>query len=360
VLPLVDFNDLPYSALATNTVSFRVDMTAQQFAGNFNAGVGDTVSLRGDFNNWSAGVNLTNNPSAGNTNVYGGTIVVVNSLNAPVNYKFTYTTGLGETYEGPGLKWSTPDGGPPFHNRVYNVQVGATVLPVIYFDDVSTSDLLPADTTVTFAVDMNGAVGTDSHVFNAGAGDIVFINGDFAGWYPWYGGVNPADAPPQYQLFEQGGGIYTNSFLLPKGTTLNRNYRYGMGYDNGSGVHGAIDNDTAGSVNRTRVVRKTATGSYVMAVDKFGSQYSEPFFNPIAKGDGQLQAGPAAGGAVPVKWLGRPGAHLQSSASLAGPWTDHLATDGATWTSGVSSTNGFVSVTNWPATGNQYFRLKYQ
>jgi hypothetical protein len=360
VLPLVDFNDLPYTALATNTVAFRVDMTAQQFAGNFNPGAGDTVSLRGDFNNWSAGVHLTNNPSAPNTNVYSGTIVVVNSLNAPVNYKFTYTTGLGENYEGPGLKWSTPDGGPPYHNRVYNVQAGATVLSVIYFDDVSTSDLLPADTTVTFAVDMNGAVGTDSHVFNAGAGDIVFINGDFAGWYPWYGGVNPADAPPQYQLFAQGGGIYTNSFLLPKGTTLNRNYRYGMGYDNGSGVHGALDNDTAGSVNRTRVVRQTATGSYAMPVDKFGSQYSEPFFNPLAQGDGQLQAGPASGGAVPVKWLGRPGAHLQSSANLAGPWTDHPATDGATWTSGVSSTNGFVSTTNWPATGNQYFRLKYQ
>jgi hypothetical protein len=359
VLPLVDFNDLPYSALATNTISFRVDMSGQAFAGNFNAGNGDTVSLRGDFNNWSAGVPLTNNPAAPNTNVYGGTIVVTNSLNAPVNYKFTYTTGSGETYEGPQPKWSTPDGGPPYHNRVYNVQVGSTVLPVINFDDLNKSDLLPVDTLVTFSVDMNGAVGTDGHTFNAGAGDTVFVNGDFAGWYPWYGGVNPADAPAQYQMFLQAGGIYTNSFLLPKGSVVNRHYRYGMGYDNGGGLHGAYDDDTAGSVDRTRVVRTTATGAYVMPVDKFGAQYSEPFFAPLAKGDGQLQATSPSAGSVSVKWLGRPGAHLQSSSSLTGPWTDLPATDGANWTSGVGSTNGFVSVTNGPASGNQFFRLAY-
>jgi hypothetical protein len=357
VLPLVDFNDLPYSPLATNTITLQVDMTAEQFAGNFNPGAGDTVSLRGDFNNWSSGVHLTNNPSAPNTNVYKGTIVVTNSVNAPVNYKFTYTTGSGENYEGPQPKWSTPDGGPPYHNRVYFVQNGASMLPVIYFDDLRPGDLLPVDTRVSFAVDMNGAVGTDSHVFNAGAGDVVFINGDFAGWYPWYGGVNPADAPAQYQLFSSGGGIYTNSFLLTKGTTLNRNYRYGLGFDNGSGVHGAVDDDTAGSANRTRVVRTTATGSYAMPVDKFGSAHNEPYFNPLARSDGQLQVGTPSGGALAVKWLGRPGVHLQSSDSLTRSWTDYWETDGTNWTTGMNSTNGFVSVTNWPSAGSQNFRL---
>jgi hypothetical protein len=357
VLPIVNFSDLPYAPLATNTISFKVDMTAQQLMGSFNPGAGDTVSLRGDFNNWSSGVNLTNNPSAPNTNVYGGTIVAINSLGGPLNYKFTYTTGLGENYEGPQVKWSTPDGGPPFHNRVYRLQNGATALSVINFDDISATDLLPVDTLVKFSVNMNGAVGTDSHVFNAGNGDIVFINGDFAGWYPWYGGVNPADAPPQYQMFLQGGGIYTNSFLLLKGTTLNRAYRYGLGYDAGNGVHGAVDDDTPGSVVRTRVVRSTATGSYTMPVDTFGTQYSEPFFTPFATGDGQLQVGVPSGGAVPVKWLGRPGVHLQSKASLTGAWTDHSVTDGTNWTAGSSSTNGFVSQTNWPVAGNTFFRL---
>jgi len=264
---------------------------------------------------------------------------------------------LGENYEGPQPKWSTPDGGPPFRNRVYRVQNGVTVLPAIYFDDVTPGDLLPVDTLVSFSVDMNGAVGTDGHVFNAGAGDQVYINGDFAGWYPWYGGVNPADAPPQYQLFPGGGEIYTNAFVLPKGTPVNRNYRYGLGYENGSGVHGAVDDDTPGSINRTRVVRSTAPGAYTMAVDKFGTQYGEPFFGPFATGDGQLQVGAPSGGVVPVKWLGRPGVQLQSSSSLTGPWTVHPNTDGANWANGVNTTNGLMSVTNWPAAGNEYFRL---
>ena len=357
VLPLVNFNDVPFSSLAIDTITFQVDMTAQELAGNFHPTSGDTVSLRGDFNNWSAGVNLTNNPAAPNTNVYTGVIIVTNSQNAPVNYKFTYTTGLGENYEGPQAKWSTLDGGPPFHNRVYKIQNGTTVLPVINFDDVAANDLLPADTLVKFSVDMNGVQGTDGHVFNAGNGDIVFINGDFAGWYPWYGGLNPADAPAQYQMFPSGGGIYTNTFLLLRGTTVNRSYRYGLGFDNGSGVHGAVDDDTPGSIVRTRVVRSMATGSYAMPVDKFGAQYGEPFFNPFGMGDGQLQVGAPSGGTVPVKWLGRPGAHLQSSASVAGPWIDHPNTDGTNWTIGVNTTNGLMSVTNWPAAGNGYFRL---
>jgi hypothetical protein len=358
VLPIVDFNDLPYSPVATNTITFQVDLTGEKLAGNFNPDAGDTVSLRGDFNNWSAGISMTNNPAAPNTNAYSTTIVVINSLNGPVNYKFTYTTGLGETYEGPQPKWSTPDGGPPYHNRVYLLKNGATTLPIIYFDDLAPGDLLPADTMVSFSVDMNGAVGTDGHTFNAGAGDKVFINGDFAGWYPWYGGVNPSDAPPQYELISSGGGIYTNSFLLPKGSVVNRNYRYGLGYDNGGGVHGAVDDDTPGSTNRTRVVRSTATGAYAMPVDKFGTPArSEPFFSPFATGDGQLQVGPLSAGTVPVKWLGRPGAHLQGSTSPAGPWTDYLNTDGAQWSSGVNTTNGLLSVTNWPSSGNRFFRL---
>jgi hypothetical protein len=58
-----------------------------------------------------------------------------------------------------------------------------------------------------------------------------------------------------------------------------------------------------------------------------------------------------------VSWLGRPGAHLQACANLAGAWQDLTATDGTNWTTGFSSTNGFVSVTNWPATDKTFFRL---
>jgi hypothetical protein len=98
-----------------------------------------------------------------------------------------------------------------------------------------------------------------------------------------------------------------------------------------------------------------------MPTDKFGNQYSEPFFNSGNTAGAHLTAGPVANdGTIPLTWLGRPGAHLQVSTSLIGvDWHDLLATDGTNWVSGYNDpTNGFVSQTNWPAAGgNVYFRL---
>ena len=102
-----------------------------------------------------------------------------------------------------------------------------------------------------------------------------------------------------------------------------------------------------------------------MPVDTFTNQpYQEPLFAPgnIYEGigtlaGGNLTVGMPAAGSVPVSWLGRPGAHLQTATSINGPWTDISATDGTNWTSGVNTTDGLMSVTNWPADGNAYFRL---
>jgi len=87
--------------------------------------------------------------------------------------------------------------------------------------------------------------------------------------------------------------------------------------------------------------------------------YGEPFFNINNRGAASLTIGPASGGKVPVSWLGRPGAHLQTKPTVSGgSWQDLWATDGTNWTSGFSSTNGCVSVTNYPASSGQlFFRL---
>lgn len=86
-----------------------------------------------------------------------------------------------------------------------------------------------------------------------------------------------------------------------------------------------------------------------MPLDKFGTQYGEPAF-------GQLSVGPAASGCVPVSWLGLPGVHLQVSGDVAAAtWQDLLNTDGAGWTSGFMSPDGFVSVTNYPTSGSKTF-----
>ena len=113
-----------------------------------------------------------------------------------------------------------------------------------------------------------------------------------------------------------------------------------------------------------RAVRSMQFNPYVMPTDTFSTNpYVEPFFstgNIGANGSvagGDLTVGIPVAGQVPISWLGRPGAHLQSASSLNGVWHDISGTDGTTWTAGFSSTNGFVSVTNWPSSGNTFFRL---
>jgi hypothetical protein len=94
-------------------------------------------------------------------------------------------------------------------------------------------------------------------------------------------------------------------------------------------------------------------------VDTFTNQpYVEPFFSSVNTAGANLTVGPAVAGKVPVMWLGRPGAHLQSKGSLSsGVWLDIPATDGTNWTAGSSTTNGFMSLTNWPSSGSTFFRL---
>ena len=118
-----------------------------------------------------------------------------------------------------------------------------------------------------------------------------------------------------------------------------------------------MDDEAGYAQNHFRVVRSTAFNPYVLATDTFGYQYAEPYFSASTPGGADLAIGAVSGGTVPVTWLGRPGAHLQVASALGGSWQDLLATDGNNWTSGYSSTNGFVSQTNWPASIQAFFRV---
>jgi len=151
-----------------------------------------------------------------------------------------------------------------------------------------------------------------------------------------------------------GGGIFTTTVALPNGTPVAFEYKYGIGTN---GDLGPEDIEAPDGQNHYRVVRSTVTGSYAMPQDTFGYQYHEPFFTYSAKADGWLKNGALSGGTVPVTWLGRPGAHLQSASNVTGPWTDHFETDGTNWSAGFNSTNGLVSQTNWPTAGTTFFRL---
>ncbi|HSY16766.1 MAG TPA: hypothetical protein VK815_00465 [Candidatus Acidoferrales bacterium] len=375
-LPLISFGDAPYTPLAT--VTLHVDLSAMaQYDANY---VPNSVTAWGSFNGWSGPLTMTNDITAPNTNIYSATTTMGEGADFVLQYRYTNTFIGGWVYD------YAQDGGPNWINnnsyrRIIHLPVTPTVLatnfPVVSFNDLALNDVLPVATPVLFSVDMNNAVGTDSHPFVLGGGDGVYINGIFAGaspsqptggisqrWYDWVGGINISSAPGGFQMIQQGSStIYTNTIVLPAGTPVALSYQYGMDAGN---FYGGPTEDEASSGNvHYRVVRSTGSGTYVMPTDTFTNQpYVEPFFstgNIGANGSlsgGNLTVGPAVAGNVPVTWLGRPGAHLQVNSALSGGgWQDLVATDGTNWTTGSSSANGFASQTNWPAGSKAFFRL---
>jgi hypothetical protein len=356
VLPIAFYNDSPFAPIST--VTFNVDMSVVAVTDtNYNPA---SVTMNGDFNGWSTGLAMTNNPSSSNTNIYSVVMQIGEGANVNFQYRYTHLSDGSTVYD--HLNGANGGNG----NRLLNVPAVISYnVPVVVFNDASLNDYLLKPTPVFFSVDMTGAVGFgDGHTFDPNS-DNVYINGQFANWYAWASGVNPAPAPSQdYKMVEEGVSmIYTNTLVIPAGTPVSFNYKYGI--DIGSVNLGPADDEAASGLNHYRVVRSLGFNPYVLAQDKFGNQYGEPFFSSSSTGGGELTVGPASRsvdpplkGTLPISWLGRPGAHLQVKTNLASSvWQDLPETDGTNWTSGHSSTNGFVSVTNVPVGSHAFFRL---
>jgi hypothetical protein len=284
----------------TNNIVFSVDMTAQIIGGYFIPDGTSHVEARGNLQGWGPGLALTNDPSLPTlaSNIYSGTFTGVGQPSELEHYKYWIDTGnnwespLGINVDGTG-------------NRFYRLLPanGDLTLPTVYFSDVKPGDILPVDTMVVFRVDMNGAVGTDSHVFDP-TSDTVHINGDFLGWLPW------DVLLPQCSENPVGSRIYMYTNTFSKGHALPLTYKYSI---NGG------DNEAGYAQNHFRYIR--SPGTYIMPVDRFGNQYSEPStttnFSARANGPGH----------VLVSWIGRPGVYLQTSTSLNPPvWVDHPET----------------------------------
>lgn len=369
-LPLVNFNDVPYTPLCQATIN--VDMSGvAAYDTNYVPG---SLTVWGTFNSWASGVTMTNNPAAPNTNLYSGVISI--GQNAQYIYQVRYTNSAVEASGvAGGFPWVYDYANDEVNNnndrRTITVPLGIlnTNLPTVFFNDVALNDYLPTATPVLFTVNMTGAVDTNGYVFNP-ATDDLYINGSFANyggypqyWYPWAGGINPVAAPPGYQMVRVGSSmIYTNTIIIPAGTPVPLTYQYGIDPSDYNG--GPLEDEAASGDNHVRVLRSTGFNPYLMPTDTFtNAPYQEPFFstgNIMGIGNlagGNLNIGTPVAGNVPVSWLGRPGAHLQSASSLTGPWADHPNTDGTNWTAGSSTINGFMSITNWPASGNTFFRL---
>lgn len=320
-LPIIYFNDAPYAPVANNAVTFQVDMTAQVLKGAFDPTTG-TVEVRGSFNGWGTPLILcTNDTAAANPNLYTAVVPITDGVGATKQFKFWSSVSENSGWE------TMAD------NRTFKIVSGtAQTLPVVFFSNVNPGDLLPADTLVTFTVNMTNAVGTDTYIFNPGAGDGVYINGvPPGGWLGW------DTALPQLSNNPVGSGVYSIELLIPKGSPTRIAYKYA--------INGA-DNEAASGSDHVRYVR--TAGTYTMPMDKFGTQWGETSF-------GQLSVGPATGGYVPVSWLGLPGVHLQTASDVGGTWQDLMNTDGTSWSTGSMSLDGFVSVTNYPTSSAKMF-----
>jgi hypothetical protein len=338
VLPAVYFNDLPPVPPVTNVITFQVDMSMQAALGRFNPppGGSDYVEARGSFNNWAGGFTLTNFPPP-YTNKYGGEWTVINNPGSVVSYKFWDTTFPG------GYETPSSTGG---NNRTVNLlnANGPIVIPDVYFSDQTTNSIVSANTMVTFSVDMTGAIlyGTTTP-FDPNT-QSVYINGDWLGWWTWR--PTPDNlGPAPYQLTHDPVGpnpnLYSVTLQVPAANALGLTYKYAIG---------GADNEAGFGQNHVRYVR--TIGNYTNATDKFGTMYAEPAWPRL------LSIGAPSGGHALVSWLGLPGVQLQTKANLtSGSWVNLPETDGTSWSSGYIGTNGFVSTTNYPTSGQTYLRL---
>jgi len=152
------------------TVTFQVDMSFQTTTGNFDAGAGDVVHVRGDFTSWADGDPVV--LSEGTDGVWTGTADLEDG-----DYSFKYVIHPAEGEDA----WESRD------NRTFTVAGTDLTLDVVYFNDQE-----PQETTnvqVLFQVDMsvqilNGNFDPDN--------DMIVVRGDHANLGNWGGAVELA------------------------------------------------------------------------------------------------------------------------------------------------------------------------
>jgi hypothetical protein len=344
--------------LPTNSITFQLDMSEQVSFGNFTNTDPNTLlpvnslavgGLNGD---WGTDHQLTNytilNPGDLNpglkTNLYIGTLPLVGNLPQTISWKYRVNS-LDGGYEQPASTLG--------QNRTTVITNANQVLPKLYYDDLGLGDLTLTPITVKFSLYMApGTLDDTGYAFNptAATPDQMYISGAYWGWPTW--GYNAL--PSSQQLFLSSvPNVYTNSFVLPRGTSIYMNYKYSInGLDD--------ENNLNANPNHFRLIRTDGT-NYSFPQDVWswtltnGTASSTNMFiaglptsptNIVEIDFGNLKIGAPVSGNLPITWVGRPAVQLQSKSSLtSGLWTSYGGTDSA-------------MSTNWPASGSgQFFRL---
>lgn len=299
VLPVVYFNNITNGALVNAEVTFQVNMSLQLAQGTFDPAVG-TVSVAGDFNNWTTGLwELTN--SVTDTNLWTGTFKVSGPLDGAFSYKYViYSSNWENNGVGPGGA----------QNRSGTLTSANVTLPAVYFNNLTS---LPSSIPLTFTVNLAaqialGAFDPDTATveargsFNSWAAGFVLTN-------------NPAVSPRLYS----GTWVDTND-----SPGLAVAYQFVLG--------GTVWEPAVG--NRSYTI--TSTNEQVLPT---------LYFNNVGN-LGAIAVSPVANGQTTASWTAAPAVRLQTATSLNPPsWQD------------VPNTLGQGSAKVNVAAGQVYLRL---
>jgi hypothetical protein len=351
-LPVVYFSDTAGYPIKAG-VYFQLDLSSQILTKAFDP-INDIASVRGDALGWGdpPGSGLQLFEDASRRGIYTNIWLATNQLTGAA---FLYKNSFFRTNP-PYIVWELGDnksvmfaGDEPVNADGYHmITVGPTLFDDFYADP---NDYLPADTLVTFSVSMTNAQSYPEGQYPSGTPYPAFspqvkfnqtmgvvVNGNWVSWWDWN-----AAAPSQLVLTNgtSGDWIYSQTVLVPKGSSVQLVYKYGI--DDQTGAT-SLNNEAPDGSDRVRYIRQT--GSYILARDTFGTQTVESSF-------GELTIVTPSAGHVPVSWLGRPGVYLQTSTSLSNPaaWVTHLES------AAYGSPRGIYS-TNYPTSaGATFFRL---
>jgi hypothetical protein len=183
-LPYTFFNDA--GSQGAYQATFRVDMAAPIFVGTFNTNT-MTVEVQGDFEGWSSGYTLVNDPSIYTTNggvvtsnVYTGTFPLVGSPGQLNHFKYVMNNGGTLSYEQPdAINGDASASG----NRFVLIDTNQPpdmpqILPIVDFSDIVPSQVVT--NTVVFQVDMT--VMNWLGILSASNNSVVSVQGAFNGW----------------------------------------------------------------------------------------------------------------------------------------------------------------------------------
>lgn len=189
------------NCVATVPVTFQVDMNQQTVSGN-------GVHIAGEFQGW--------NPSGSPmTNSGGGIYTRTFNLVAGQTYQYKFVNGNDWPFAE-----NVPGACATSGNRTFTVPVGGGTVPLVCYASCSAC-VAPVFVNVTFQVDMSQ---------QTVSGNGVHIAGSFQGF-------NPGSSP----MTPIGGGIYSRTFSIEQGSTIQYKFINGNAWGSDETVPGGCN-----------------------------------------------------------------------------------------------------------------------